>query len=272
VGDLYDREGLKTRLHMVADAHRCKIESLPDVAMPDVDALATELGDYGAQIKDALVNTTEWIHAERQSGQNVLFEGAQGALLDVDFGTYPFVTSSTTTVGGIMTGLGVDPRSIDQVIGVTKAYCTRVGNGPFPTELTGKLGERLRAQGHEYGATTGRPRRCGWLDGVLLRYSSRVNGTTHLAVTKLDVLDGLDRIKVCIRYEGHNGPLDLARLDGVQPVYEEWPGWTEPTSGLASYDRLPASCKRYLDRLAELAGAELALISTGPRRDQTIRL
>jgi adenylosuccinate synthase len=171
-----------------------------------------------------------------------------------------------------MTGLGVSTRAVDKVIGVTKAYCTRVGNGPFPTELTNSMGDKLREAGKEYGATTGRPRRCGWVDGVLLRYTSRINGTTHLAITKLDVLDSMDTIKVATKYTNQDSPLDLAHLDGVEVEYEEWPGWSEPTEGVTEYSKLPSECKKYLDRLAELAEAEIDIVSTGPRRDQTIRL
>lgn len=272
IGDLYDPLALRARLALVAEAHRAKIETLSDVRMPDVDAVARELEEYAAQIKPFLVNAADFLHDETKAGRKILFEGAQGALLDVDFGTYPYVTSSTTTVGGVLTGLGVPPRAVGDVIGVTKAYCTRVGNGPFPTELTGEFGERLRVQGNEYGATTGRPRRCGWLDGVLLRHTCRINGVTHLTVTKLDVLDHLDTIKICTRYEGLQGPLDLAHLDAARPVYEEWPGWKSPTSEITEYDRLPAACRTYLERLAELAEANLSIVSTGPRRDQTMRL
>ena len=272
IGDLYNPVALRARLAQVAEAHRAKIETLSDVKMPDVEAVARELEEYAAQIKPFLVNAAEFLHDEAKAGTKILFEGAQGTLLDVDFGTYPFVTSSTTTVGGVMTGLGVPPRAVGNVHGVTKAYCTRVGNGPFPTELTGELGERLRAQGNEYGATTGRPRRCGWLDGVMLRHACRINGVTHLTVTKLDVLDDLDTIKICTHYEGLSGPLDLAHLDGARPVYEEWPGWKAPTSEITAYERLPAACRTYLDRLAELAETKLSIVSTGPRRNQTIRL
>jgi len=272
IGDLYDPQALRTRLALVALAHRAKIECLSDVKMPDVDAVARELEEYADRIRPFLVNAAEFLHDETTAGKSILYEGAQGTLLDVDFGTYPYVTSSTTTVGGVMTGLGVPPRAVGDVFGVTKAYCTRVGNGPFPTELTGEFGERLRAQGNEYGATTGRPRRCGWLDGVLLKHSCRINGVTHLAVTKLDVLDDLSTIKICTRYDGLCGPLDLAHLASARPVYEEWPGWQEPTSDFTDFGRLPAACRNYLERLADLAEANLAIISTGPRRDQTIRI
>lgn len=270
IGDLYDRDKLILKLKLGVDAHRHKIETLPDVILPDVEAMADELGEYADLIKPMLINTTDFLYDEMKKDQDILFEGAQGSLLDIDFGTYPFVTSSTTNVGGVLTGLGVNIRAVDHVVGVTKAYCTRVGNGPFPTELTDEVGERLRKAGNEFGATTGRPRRCGWVDGVLLKYSSRINGTTRLVVTKLDVLDGMDTLKICTRYDGMNGPLDLANLNGATPVYEEWPGWKESTAGVTEFDKLPAECKSYLARLSEIAESDLYIVSTGPKRDQTI--
>lgn len=270
IGDLYDRDKLMAQLELGLETHRHKIETLPDVVLPDAGAMADELQEYAGLIKPMLVNTTDFLHDEMKKDQTILFEGAQGSLLDIDFGTYPFVTSSTTNVGGVLTGLGINARSVDHVVGVTKAYCTRVGNGPFPTELTCETGEQLRKAGNEFGATTGRPRRCGWVDGVLLRYSSRINGITRLVVTKLDVLDGMDVIKICTRYDGMNGPLDLANLNGATPVYEEWPGWKQTTRGITEFEKLPAQCKTYLARLAEIAESDLFIVSTGPRRDETI--
>jgi adenylosuccinate synthase len=269
-GDLYDPGRLRARLELIAAAHRLKIESLPDVEIPAVEDVARELEEFAAVIRPMLVNPSDLLNDELARECRILFEGAQGTLLDVDFGTYPFVTSSSTSVGGVLTGLGVPPSAVGDVVGVTKAYCTRVGNGPFPTELTGEFGERLRKLGNEYGATTGRPRRCGWVDGVLLRHSCRLNGVTKLAITKLDVLDSVETIKICTRYEGEEGPLDLAHLDDVRPVYEEWPGWKSRTADITEFDRLPAACRKYLARLAELAEAPISMVSTGPRRDQTI--
>jgi len=270
VGDLYHRAELVSKLKLALNAHRAKILTLPDVTLPDPEALADELQEYGRQIQGVLVNSSDYLHDQMRAGKRILYEGAQGSLLDIDFGTYPYVTSSTTTVGGVLTGLGVNVRAVDEVYGVTKAYCTRVGNGPFPTELANSQGDSLREAGREYGATTGRPRRCGWVDGVLLRHTSRLNGTTHLAVTKLDVLDTADVVRVSTGYRNQSGPLDLAHLDGLEPVYEEHPGWKTSTEGISSYAKLPAACKSYLDRLADLAEAKLAIVSTGPRRDQTI--
>lgn len=270
VGDLYHRDRLIAKLRLGLEAHREKILSLPDVQLPDAVAMADELQEFGRQIEGMLVNTSDFLFEQMRAGKKVLFEGAQGTLLDIDFGTYPFVTSSTTTVGGVLTGLGVNARAVQDVYGVTKAYCTRVGNGPFPTELTNSEGDFLREAGNEYGATTGRPRRCGWVDGVLLSHASRLNGTTHLAVTKLDVLDTMDTIKVSTGYKNQSGPLDLAYLEGLEAVYEDHPGWKSSTVGITSYAKLPAACKKYLERLSELAEAKLAIVSTGPRRDQTI--
>jgi len=268
--DLFDPDRLTERIRHALELKRAVIETLPDVRVPSAEDLVRELLEYGEQVRPMLVNAAEFMHDAIERKESILYEGAQGSLLDINFGTYPFVTSSNTSIGGVLTGLGIGPRDIDEVVGVTKAYCTRVGNGPFPTELDGGVGEQLRENGREYGATTGRPRRCGWLDGVLLKHTSRMNGVTHMAVTKLDVLDSLNTIKICTAYEGLNGPLDLARLDRVTPVYEEWPGWKTSTEGIDTYSKLPGPTKRYLDRMAELAGARLLLVSTGPRRDQTI--
>lgn len=272
VGDLYHHDTLVAKLRLGLEAHRARILTLPDVALSDPEDMARELGEYGRQIQHCLVNSSDFLHEQRRAGKRVLYEGAQGSLLDIDFGTYPYVTSSTTTVGGVLTGLGVNVRAVEEVYGVTKAYCTRVGNGPFPTELANAQGEALREAGREYGAVTGRPRRCGWVDGILLRHTSRLNGTTHLAVTKLDVLDTADTVRVSVGYKNQSGPLDLAHLEGLEPVYEDHPGWKTSTLGITSYSKLPAACKSYLDRLTELAEAKLAIVSTGPRRDQTIYL
>jgi adenylosuccinate synthase len=208
-------------------------------------------------------------------GDAILFEGAQGTLLDVDHGTYPYVTSSNATVGGICTGLGVGPRAIGAVMGVVKAYTTRVGEGPLPTELPGDMGNRLRESGNEYGAVTGRPRRCGWYDAVAVRYGARINGLDALALTKLDVLDGLDRIDICTAYRCGSRtltefPSDIGQLAACQPVYESMPGWTTPTKGVRRFEDLPETARRYIARLEEVSGVRAALISTGSERDDTI--
>jgi adenylosuccinate synthase len=210
-----------------------------------------------------------------QNGKTVLFEGAQGTLLDIDHGTYPFVTSSNATIGGVCTGLGIGPRLIGGVLGVAKAYTTRVGEGPLPTELFGEMGHRLRESGHEYGAVTGRPRRCGWYDAVAVRYSVRINGLDALALTKLDVLDGLERLEICTGYRCGNKtltefPSDVTRLAECEPVYETMPGWSTATRGLPRFADLPEAARRYVTRLEEVSGVPVALISTGSERGDTI--
>ena len=200
-----------------------------------------------------------------------MFEGAQGTLLDIDHGTYPYVTSSNATIGGVCTGLGIGPRAIDTVLGVAKAYTTRVGEGPLPTELTGAIGDRLRETGKEFGAVTGRPRRCGWYDAVAVRYAVRVNGLDALALTKLDVLDGLPELQVCTAYRCNGATLtempgDTAQLAACEPVYETLPGWTSPTQGRQSYDDLPREARAYVARLEEITGVPAAIVSTGSGR------
>ena len=217
------------------------------------------------------------VHRAQQQGAAVLLEGAQGSLLDVDHGTYPFVTSSSTTAGGAAIGVGIAPRSLDAVIGVVKAYTTRVGGGPMPTELTDATGEELRTVGNEFGATTGRPRRCGWFDAVVVRYAVRVNGLTGLAVTKLDVLDQFDRIALCTGYKiggevVSEFPGDLAELEGIEPVYEWFDGWKSSTTGARKLSDLPTKARAYLDRLVELVECPAQYVSVGTRRDQIIGL
>jgi adenylosuccinate synthase len=211
----------------------------------------------------------------REAGRAIMFEGAQGTLLDIDHGTYPYVTSSNATVGGICTGLGIAPRAIDNVLGVAKAYTTRVGEGPLPTELTGPIGERLRESGQEFGAVTGRPRRCGWYDAVAVRYAVRVNGLDALALTKLDVLDDLPELQVCTayRYQGSTlteMPADTAQLAACEPIYETLPGWTAPTRSIRRYEDLPREARAYVARLEEITGVPAAIVSTGSGREDTI--
>jgi adenylosuccinate synthase len=222
-----------------------------------------------------VVDVSYHLYQAHKEGKSILFEGAQGSMLDVDLGTYPFATSSNTTVGGILTGLGVGPRMIDEVVGVVKAYTTRVGAGPFPTELVDSVGERLRTLGDEYGATTGRPRRCGWLDLVALRHATRINGVNSIAVTKLDVLDDMDEIKVCTHYQldgqtFEQVPLDLAELAHAKPVYKMLPGWKADTTGMTKFNHLPPKAREYLNFMAEDLGVSICVVSTGARREQTI--
>jgi adenylosuccinate synthase len=209
------------------------------------------------------------------AGKWVMFEGAQATMLDIDHGTYPFVTSSNASAGGLCTGAGVSPTKIHGVIGVSKAYITRVGGGPFPTEIHGEEGERIREIGHEFGAVTGRPRRCGWFDAPLIRYTAMINGFDSMVITKLDVLDDLDEIPVCIEYRRcgktlTDMPATAREIETLEPVYERLPGWSEPTAGVSSYDRLPEGARDYLEFLEERTGVEVGCISTGPERNQTI--
>jgi adenylosuccinate synthase len=215
------------------------------------------------------------LHTMMHDDKPVLFEGAQATLLDIDHGTYPFVTSSNASVGGVCTGLGVPPRAIGGVLGVAKAYTTRVGEGPLPTELSGALADRLRESGQEYGASTGRPRRCGWYDAVVVRYSARINGLDALALTKLDVLDGLPDVLICTAYQTSGGtitefPADLRALAGAEAVYERMPGWTSPTKGITRFQDLPDAAQRYVHKLEEVTGVACAIVSTGSDRHETI--
>ncbi|MEW6586789.1 MAG: adenylosuccinate synthase, partial [Nitrospirota bacterium] len=232
---------------------------------------------HAAVLSEFIADTDIIVHRTISANGNVLFEGAQGTLLDIDHGTYPYVTSSNATAGGACTGLGVGPTQISKVLGVVKAYTTRVGSGPFPTEIKDSLGEHLRERGGEYGATTGRPRRCGWLDMVVLRHSVRINGVTGLAITKLDILDGLDSIKMCssYRYKGstyNEFPKEMQIFAECEPVYEEVDGWKESTSGIRAIDKLPRAARAYIEKIETILGVEVQMISTGQRRDELIKL
>ena len=217
------------------------------------------------------------LHAYRAEAAPLLFEGAQGALLDIDHGTYPFVTSSSTTAGGTATGSGFGPLYLDYVLGITKAYTTRVGSGPFPTELFDEIGTSLATKGHEFGATTGRPRRCGWFDAVTTREVVHINSVSGLCLTKLDVLDGLETIRICVGYRNASGeavgrPLDSSDYDALEPIYEEAPGWNQSTLGVKSLEQLPQNARRYISRIEELVGVGIDIISTGAERQETIVL
>jgi adenylosuccinate synthase len=229
----------------------------------------------GERMRPWVADVSLSLHRLMAEGKTVLFEGAQATLLDIDHGTYPFVTSSNASVGGVCTGLGVPPRAIGGVLGVAKAYTTRVGEGPLPTEIAGELADRLRESGQEYGASTGRPRRCGWFDAVVVRYSARINGLDAVALTKLDVLDGLPEVLICTAYKTSTGevsefPADLRLLAGAEPVYERMPGWSKPTKGATRVEDLPAEAQRYVRRLEEVTGVSCAIISTGSDRSETI--
>jgi adenylosuccinate synthase len=229
----------------------------------------------GERMRPWVADASLFLHRTIKDEKPVMFEGAQATLLDIDHGTYPFVTSSNASVGGVCTGLGVPPRAIGGVLGVAKAYTTRVGEGPLPTELSGELADRLREGGQEYGASTGRPRRCGWFDAVVVRYSARINGLDALALTKLDVLDGLPEVPICTGYQTSHGtltefPADLRLLAGAEPVWERMPGWTSPTKGLTRFEELPQNARRYVRKLEEVTGVACAIISTGSDRAETI--
>jgi adenylosuccinate synthase len=243
--------------------------------LPSASAMIAELAPARERILPLLVNTSLLVDGAVRAKKNVLFEGAQGTLLDIDHGTYPFVTSSTATAGGACTGAGVGPTRIDQVVGLVKAYTTRVGGGPFPTELTDAVGERLRAVGAEFGSVTGRARRCGWLDFPALRYAARINGLSSLAVTKLDVLTGLDELRVCVAYDTPQGrvtELPIDDLPRAMPVYETLPGWREPIGAARTLEALPRTARAYLDLIAREVDVPIGIVSVGSARDETIVL
>jgi adenylosuccinate synthase len=271
VGDLANPESLAEAVeHNVAARNRIIGDSTMDARQ-----VLADLARAWERMKPWVTDVSLFLDRARAEGRAIMFEGAQGTLLDIDHGTYPYVTSSNATIGGVCTGLGVGPRAIDGVLGVAKAYTTRVGEGPLPTELTGEIGNRLRESGQEFGAVTGRPRRCGWYDAVAVRYAVRVNGLTALALTKLDVLDGLPELQVCTSYRCHGATLtempgDLAQLAACEPVYETLPGWRAPTAGARTYAELPREAQRYVARLEEITGVSAALISTGSAREDTI--
>ncbi len=271
IGDLANPESLAEAVkHNVAARNRLIGESTMDWKQ-----VLDELARAWQRMAPWVTDVSLFLDRARKAGRAIMFEGAQGTLLDIDHGTYPYVTSSNATIGGVLTGLGVGPRAIDGVLGAAKAYTTRVGEGPLPTELTGELGTRLRESGQEFGAVTGRPRRCGWYDAVAVRYAVRVNGLTALALTKLDVLDGLPDLQVCTSYRCRGSvltdmPGDLGQLAACEPIYETLPGWTAPTAGVRGYDDLPREAQRYVARLEEVTGVPAAIISTGSAREDTI--
>ena len=278
LGDVFHRERFASKLGEVLDYHNFALKHYYKADTLDFQQLLDETLEMGEQLKPLVADVTEILHQHRLAGDNILFEGAQGTLLDIDHGTYPFVTSSNTSAGGTATGSGFGPLFLDYVMGITKAYTTRVGSGPFPTELFDEVGEHLREKGHEKGTTTGRTRRCGWFDAVALRRAMQINSVSGLCLTKLDVLDGLDTLRICIGYQDSNGnkvdafPVDAADYDGLQPIYEEVPGWQESTYGVQSIDKLPANALAYVKKLEEAVGAPIDIISTGPDRNETIIL
>jgi adenylosuccinate synthase len=273
VGDLVRPERFRERLAQNLDAWGPVIDALGGTR-PDADALAEEYLGYGERLAPYISDTASEVANAMRDGARILMEGAQGTMLDIDHGTYPFVTSSTVTSGGACAGSGIGPTAIDKVVGITKAYTTRVGAGPFPTELHDAAGERLREAGGEFGATTGRPRRCGWLDIPTLRHAVRVNGISELAITKLDVLAGLGEVPICVEYEHHGARIALPPYDAleeVSPVYETLEGWGD-LSGAKSLVSLPGAAQRYLNRIEELVDCPIGIVSIGPGREQTLRL
>ncbi|OUS26764.1 adenylosuccinate synthase [Gammaproteobacteria bacterium 45_16_T64] len=278
LGDIYHRERFASKLGEVLDYHNFALKHYYKVDTIDFQKVLDETLAMGEQIKEMVTDVTEVLHQHRKAGDNILFEGAQGTLLDIDHGTYPFVTSSNTSAGGTATGSGFGPLYLDYVLGITKAYTTRVGSGPFPTELFDDVGEHLAKKGHEFGTTTGRARRCGWFDAVALRRAMQINSVSGLCLTKLDVLDGLDTIRICIGYQDQQGnpvdifPVDAGDYDGLQPVYEDVPGWKESTYGVQKLEDLPQAARDYVTTLEKAVGAPIDIVSTGPDRVETIVL
>ncbi len=275
VVDLLDRDSLRARLTAAIEDKNDVLARIYGGERLDVDAIVDEYVAFDEIIDPYVTDTAAYLHDALAAGKRILAEGAQGALLDVDHGTYPFVTSSSPTAGGACTGLGIPPTAVDRVVGIVKAYSTRVGNGPFPTELTDATGDRLRATGHEFGATTGRPRRCGWLDLVALSYAARLNGFTEIALTKLDVLAGFDEIRVCTAYriDGRTTeryPADARLLGRAEPVYETLPGFAEPLDAARTLDDLPDAARAYVAWIEARLGVPVTTVGTGPGREQTI--
>jgi adenylosuccinate synthase len=274
VADLADEATLEARVDRALQHHDPLRKGL-GVAPIDRDALVAKLKEMAGQILPYAAPVWKVMNEKRKAGKRILFEGAQGALLDIDFGTYPFVTSSNVISGQAATGVGIGPNSIDYVLGIVKAYTTRVGEGPFPTELDDADGQRLGERGHEFGTTTGRKRRCGWFDAALVRQTCAVSGVSGISLTKLDVLDGFETLKICVGYELDGDRLDYLPTAADQqarckPIYEEMPGWSESTEGARSWNDLPANAIKYVKRVEELIECPVALLSTSPERDDTI--
>jgi adenylosuccinate synthase len=273
--DLLDREILTSKLRANLEEKNTILKKIYETEELNVENIIKEYVEFDKLIDEYITDTSFYLNSALKDNKKLILEGAQGALLDIDHGTYPFVTSSNPTSGGACTGLGIPPTSIDKIWGVVKAYSTRVGNGPFPTELENETGERLRKIGGEFGATTGRPRRCGWLDLFALNYSILINGINRIAITKLDVLDEFDEIKICTGYKNKSKnlkyfPTDVKTLEEVEPVYETFKGWKQNISNIKSYDELPQNCKNYLSSIEEITATPIEIVSVGPEREQTI--
>ena len=274
IADFLDRDVFAERLRINLEEKNRQFTKLYDAEALSFDDIFEEYYEYGQQIKQYVTDTSVILNDALDNGKRVLFEGAQGVMLDIDQGTYPFVTSSNPVAGGVTIGSGVGPSKIDKVVGVCKAYTSRVGDGPFPTELFDEVGDRIREVGHEYGTVTGRPRRVGWFDSVVMRHSRRVSGITNLSLNSIDVLSGLDTVKICVAYDLDGERIDhypasLEQLKRCKPIYEELPGWSEDITGVRHLDELPENARNYVRRVGELVGVRISTFSVGPGREQT---
>jgi len=276
VGDLFDKEAFAGKLKEVMDFHNFQLKHFYKAEPVSYEEVLEQAMGYADLLTSMVIDVTDELDKARQRGDKIMFEGAQGTLLDIDHGTYPYVTSSNTTAGGVAAGSGFGPRHIGYILGIAKAYCTRVGAGPFPTELDDEVGNHLGTKGHEFGATTGRKRRCGWFDAVAMRRAIQINSISGFCLTKLDVLDGLEELKICTGYKMEDGsvlevsPMAAEAFEQATPIYETMPGWTENTFGAKSLDALPQAALDYIKRIEELTGVPVDIVSTGPDRNETI--
>lgn len=276
VGDLANMELVAEKVRANLDLYNVQLEHLHKVAPVKFDDVMAKIESFRARILSMIADVSRTLYEKNQKGERLLFEGAQGTLLDIDYGTYPFVTSSNCVAGAASAGAGMPPQMLNYVLGIVKAYTTRVGSGPFPTELFDEIGTGLAERGNEFGSVTGRPRRCGWFDAAALKRSIQVNGITGMCITKLDVMDGMNEVKICTGYTLPDGsttdilPFGADAVAGCTPIYETLVGWTESTFGVKSYDALPENAKTYLKRIEEVCGAPVAIVSTGPDREETI--
>lgn len=275
-GDLTDMELVAQKVKNNIALYNVQLQHLHGAEPVDFDEVMAKIHSFRDRILPMLHDVSATLYAKNKNGERLLFEGAQGTLLDIDYGTYPFVTSSNCVAGAASAGAGVAPQMLDYVLGIVKAYTTRVGSGPFPTELFDEIGAGLAERGHEFGSVTGRPRRCGWFDAAALKRSIQVNGISGMCITKLDVMDGIEEIKLCVGYTLPDGsttdilPCGADKVAACTPIYETMPGWTESTFGVKEYDKLPENAKKYLKRIEEVCGAPIAIVSTGPDREETI--
>ena len=275
VCDLIDEETFCEKLKKNLELKNRELVKIYNEKPLSYEEIRDEYLGYAAKLKKYVIDTSAYLNREIKAGKKVMFEGAQATMLDIEHGTYPYVTASHPTAGGVPCGAGIGPNKIDKVVGIVKAYCTRVGEGPFPTEQLNDIGDKIRDCGHEYGTVTGRPRRTGWLDACVVRYAGDLSGIDYMAVTRLDILDSFDEIKMCVNYK-YKGeilqemPASLKVLANVEPVYETFPGWKTDISGIRKYEDLPENARKYLERMSEVTGIGLGFVSVGPNRDQTI--